>query len=243
MCYNGQDGIGESMIYLIYFLIFFLTLVVTISMVVLFSRGYRIRFKDNHFQMINIRKSVKNVTMAVIDAGSNMTSFMTPNNRVIYSSLKRDFPNFDIDKMKEDIKNYIISYFNSSNLNNKDMKLTDNFKNDLPELSDIDEINMKSLIVLRVLMDKYAKEDGLARIEFNTALEYNRDYGNGTYRNIQENYLTEFVHSIAGLKKNKKIKCPKCGKDVKIVSKITKCSNCNEDITGDIWYLNNIRKI
>lgn len=242
MCYNEQDGIGENMIYLVYFLIFFLTLAVTVTMVILFSKGYRIRFKDNHFQMVNIRNSVKNVTRAVMGAGSNMTSLIITNNKALYSSLKRDFPNFDIDKMKEDIKNYIISYFNDSK-SNSNIKLTDCFQNNLTSLDDIEQINMKSLVVLRVLMDKYAKEDGLAKIEFNTALEYNRDYGNGSYRKIEENYVTEFVHSIAGLNHKKKIKCPRCGKDVNIVKKNIKCFNCNENITEDIWYLNNIRKI
>lgn len=230
------------MVYTIYFSVFFLTLLVTAVMVMLYLKGFRIRYEDKHFHIHNIRNSVKLVTKAVIDVGSNMTSFISPSNEATYSSLKKDFPNFDIDKMKKEIENYLIDYF-KDDIRSIDIKSTNTFTNELSGITDKEEINMKSLIILRTIMNKYVKESGLAKIEFNSTLEYNREYGNDASRKIQENYVTEFVHSIPELRKNKKVKCPKCGNEINIVKKSTKCSNCGIDMTEDVWYLNNIRKI
>lgn len=230
------------MVYVIYFSVFFVTLLVTAMMVMLYLKGFRIRYEDKHFHIDNIRNSVKIVTRAVIDVGSNVTSFITPNNEATYSSLKKDFPNFDIDKMKQEIENYLIDYFKDDS-RNMNAKTTDSFTNELSGITDKEEINMTSLTILRTIMDKYAKENGLAKIEFNSTLEYNREYGNEASRKIQENYVTEFIHSIPELRKNKKVKCPKCGNEINIVNKSTKCSKCGIDIADDVWYLNNIRKI
>lgn len=229
------------MIYIVYFGVFLATLIVTACMVMLYSKGYRIVYEDKHFTIKNIKHSVRYVAEKVKEVSSVVPSVINQNNKATYESLKADFPNFDIEQMKEDIKKYIISYFKGKN--DVDIKKTDNYKEDLSDTNSDGLIDEKSLQVLRTIMNRYTKEDGLAKIYFNTTLKYNKEYQNGSIREVEENYITEFVHSIADLNKNKKVKCPKCGNDVNIVGKDIKCSYCNEDLTESIWYLNNIEKI
>lgn len=229
------------MIYQIYFLVFVITLLVTYEIFVLFKKGYRIKFEDKHFRIENIQKGVRFVRQKIIGSGINAPTFITNSNKATYMSLKRDFPNFDIDALKEQIKKFLIDYLKENK--NSNIRKTNNFINDVETLSNNEEIEKESMIILRTIMNKYGKDNGLAKIEFDTTLEYNRNYENGVPRKIQENYITEFINAYTDLKKTRKIPCPNCGKEFLIVNKNMKCPHCNKTISDDIWYLNKIRKI
>lgn len=229
------------MIYQIYFLIFIITLLVTYEIYVLFKKGYRIKFEDNHFRVENIKKGVRFVRRKLIGSKINTPTFIANSNRATYMELQRDFPNFNIDALKEQIKKFLIDYLKENK--NSNLRKTNNFINDIESLNDDKEIEKESMIILRTIMNKYGKENGLAKIEFDTTLEYNRNYENGVPRKIQENYITEFINAYIDLKKTRKITCPNCGKEFLIVNKNMKCPHCNETIVDDIWYLNKIRKI
>lgn len=232
------------MIYQIYFLVFLVTLLVTFVLVYLYKEGYRIKFEDKHFYMEKIQRGVKFVTQKLANVSVKTSGFLTQSkgNEELYGTLKSDFPNLDFESLKNKVRNYILNYLKNDQETNNIIK-TNTFTNDMSNLICDKDIDNQSLIILGIILDDYSIEDGLAKIEFNTQIEYNRNYENGVSREVQENYIIEFVNVFKTLKKTKKTKCLVCGNELTISNNNTKCTKCNQIYCDDIWYLNKIEKI
>lgn len=228
------------MIYQIYFVIFMITLLISYLIVKLYQKGYRVKYENKHFRIENIGRSISNASKKLIGSKINSRLSNKAISNTVYDSLKKDYPDVDIEELKETVKSYLIRYLRNDSTDN--IKKSADFIDEGNSLYDDNEIDKDSILILRVIMNKYAKEKNLSKISFNATLEYNRNYENGVPRTIQENYIAEFVRIYSNLKKDKKIKCQNCGKEFLMINKNTKCPHCNEAY-DDIWYLNKIKKI
>lgn len=224
------------MMYAIYFIVFLLTLIITFTILHMHKKGHKVQYEKGYFRMADIKDNIKNITNKMF----NSNNVFSNNNEPIYIKLKKDFPELNIDAMKADIRKYILSVLKEEYI--VDVPKTCDFDSNLEILLTDKEIDIKSLKILQTIMDRYYKEDNLMRIKFNTTIEYERRYDNIAPRRIKENYVSEFVHSLADFQKNRTIKCPKCGNDVIVVQKNTRCSNCSVCIDSDIWYFKSIEK-
>lgn len=220
------------MLQLVYFFIFAFCLIVTITIYSLYQKGYRIRYVDKQIKVENIKKSVELVADKLVDVGFNVSSLvMEPE----YIKLKKDFPNLDIIRMKQDIKDYILAKFKNKKIDYKDTTL--DFSSDLELLTKDNDIS--EVVIMPIILEKYIKEVPYYIIRFNITIEYTQKYDSGAPFRNQSNYVMEFTHLLNEYKGRKIIKCPKCDNDL---FNNKECKNCHIDKSDDIWYLKRIEK-
>ena len=172
---------------------------------------------------------------------------------VYLSKIKKDFPNLNINELKEESKKVIRDTFKA--IENKD---TSDFKNNEIVESIISNIinnyedknvNFYSIKIHDTIIGKYENTSKVATICFKSSVGYDKEIDSSDRKHIETIIEVEFIYIVDESKVIKERKmlglnCPNCGAPIKEIGQ-KKCNHCGSgfaEIAKRTWVVNSIAK-
>lgn len=196
----------------------------------------------------NIIKGLKDQEILYSETPKSVSSM----NSIIIPKIKNDFPNIDINELKEIVENAIILYFKS--LENKKLienkKYSNKIKTSITKLIEESKnmnITYSNIKIHNTVINSYTNNDGTCKITFQSSLEYIKCI-NDEKNKIQDRLNTELIYIYDDTKLKDKygvsLNCKNCGAPIKKLG-VKNCPYCETGIiefTSKIWKINDIYK-
>lgn len=196
----------------------------------------------------NIIKGLKDQEILYSETPKSVSSM----NSIIIPKIKNDFPNIDINELKEIVENAIILYFKS--LENKKLienkKYSNKIKTSITKLIEESKnmnITYSNIKIHNTVINSYTNSDGTCKITFQSSLEYIKCI-NDEKNKIQDRLNTELIYIYDDTKLKDKygvsLNCKNCGAPIKKLG-VKNCPYCETGIiefTSKIWKINDIYK-
>jgi hypothetical protein len=168
------------------------------------------------------------------------------------NTIKKDFPELNINELKSMVEQNILEVINSiekkdvSLLSTKNAKIVTWVNSKIEDLKEEESV-YDNIKIHKTAISKYEKNKAIATLEFQTSLEYFYKKGNNLGKKIQDRIKTELIYVIddSNLSANVKaigINCPNCGAPVTSLGN-KNCAYCGTkviDLVKRTWMINNI---
>ncbi len=234
-------------IVIIVLLSIFIILFLIIISIYLHLRNKVRSFSKEAFGTEDIIKGIKQEELETLSTPLTLTGM----EKLDLPRLNKDFKNLNINELKRDSENKVISCLNaietkdSNNIKEEILKIWIN--NKLQDLKD-KNVTYDSIKIHKTLLNRYEKNDAIATIKIHIALEYIYHEDKKSPQKIQTRFELEYIYIIdedkIGMEKGVGLNCPNCGAPIKnLGDKI--CSYCGSgviDILKRTWVLNKIRE-
>lgn len=229
-------------------IILVLVLIILIILIGLFFYAReRVReFSKKVFDTPDIVEGFKKQGMEFRETPKSLSSL----DSVLIPEILKDFPNLNIDEMKEIASNSVRNYYNSINKREliSNEYNNDNFNNMIVEkIRNIenDDVRYDNLKIHRVVINSYNNKNGSCVITFQMAIEYylKKEKKNNKVQdrvNVDLIYVYDEtkVDNVNGVSLN----CKNCGAPIKVLG-IKSCPYCGTGVVDYIpkaWKVNNV---
>ena len=152
---------------------------------------------------------------------------------IYLSTISKDFPDLNINELKAMAEDYIIKCLDAIENKDKENLSFNSEKLNSFIISKVDDlgnssVKYDSIKIHKTILNRYEKNEGIATLKFQTAIEYRYKKDNEGYKKIQDRFSTEFIYIIDERQVSKTCKtlglnCPNCG--APITTEI--CPYCN----------------
>lgn len=232
------------------FLIILLLIIVICFGVFLYLKIKLKRFTKKYFSTTDLKKAIEKSNFLDSETPKSLSSMES----ISLNQINKDFPDLNVNEIKQMAEKALIqcfdaierkklkeSIFNCEKINTWiDSKIND-LGNTTIEFSDFKFHN--------TVINRYEKNNGVATLYLETALEYYCKKNNEIKKKIQDRYKLEYIYiiDISKVSINKKalgLNCPNCGAPVKTVGDkyCLYCGSGISDIVKKTWNLNNIKQ-
>ena len=225
--------------------------IVIVVLLIVFYIILRIKMKNfllKYFGTADLKKAIE--MSEVID--SNTPKSISSMERIYNDTIKKDFPDLNLNEIKRMGEKAILDYFRA--IENKDFNIfnynSDNVKSLIEsKIDDLKqtEVHFDSIKFHNTVLNRYENKDGIATLYLQTSLEYLYKEGNSIKKKVQDRFKLEFIYiideeKVSKTKKGLGLNCPNCGSPITSLG-VKKCNYCDTivtDIVKRTWYLNNI---
>ncbi len=228
-------------------------IVVLLVIIVVFICYLRDMFGDFLQKYFGTRDLKDAITRSEIEA-ENTPKSLSSMETLSLSSIKKDFPDLNINELKSMAENTITNYLDAiEKKSTKDLtKYNDTIKGLVSsKIQDIGDKNVSydSIKIHKTVINRYEKNKSIATIYMASSVEYYYKEGNDSRKKIQDRFLVEIVYVIdANLVEDDKkllgLNCPNCGAPISTLGE-KHCKYCNtgiKDIVKRTWVINNIKE-
>jgi len=230
-------------------LIVILVLLVLIAIFILFIKTSLSRFLREYFGTSSLKEAIEKSEIESQETPKSVASMES----VSLASIRKDFPDLNINEIKTMAENSILDYFKA--IQKKDLKVVENYNNTIKSMVEVVINNMKDKEAVysnikfhKTVINRYEKSDDIATIRLESSLEYYYKENNKINKKVQDRFKVEMIYVIDASKvdKDKKLlglNCPNCGAPITSLG-IKKCKYCDtviKDIINRTWVVNNIK--
>lgn len=236
------------MIMKILIIILFIFIVIMNTMM-LVAKKQIARFLRKFFGTSDIKKVIEISELQATETPKTLSGMES----VALPLINKDFPDTNINELKRQVEAAIISYLGDlerkeyAEIEYESFNVKTYIKSKINDLDKNDIVKYDSIKIHKTIINKYEKNDGIATIHFQTALEYHYSKNSEPIKKVQDRFLTEMIYVIdeEKIKEGSKvigINCPNCGAPIKKIGN-KKCEYCDTpviDVVKRVWYLNSI---
>lgn len=220
-----------------------------IIFLILYLKGMLSAFLEKYFGTRDLKEAIEKSEIESENTPKSLASMES----LALESIKRDFPDLNVNELKSMAENTIINYLRC--INKKDItdikNYSDNIKNMvLAKIEDLNDKKVKydDIKIHKTVINKYEKNKGIASLFFASALEYYYENGNSIRKKVQDRFLVEILYVIdpTSVELDKKLlglNCPNCGAPITTLGE-KYCKYCNtgiKDLVKRSWVVNNIK--
>ncbi len=221
----------------------------SIVVLILIIKSHISNFLETYFGTRNLKEAIE---ISEIE-NENTPKSIASMERVVLPSIKKDFPELNINELKSMSENVIIDYLNA--IEKKDVEILDKYNSTIKSLAkskiedNKDNIVYDNIKIHKTVINNYEKKDGIASINTESSLEYYYIDKKNIKKKTQTRYKVELIYIIDASivpksKKNLGLNCPNCGAPITTLGK-KECPYCNteiKDIVKRVWTINNIKE-
>lgn len=205
-------------------------------------------FTLKYFGTSDLKDAVEKSELLASETPKSLSSMES----ISLNQIKKDFPDLNINELKGMVEKSILECLDaieskdSKNINIKSDKVISWINSRIKDLRN-KEIKYDKIRFHRTVINKYEKEDGIATIYFQSALEYFYKENNNIGKKVQDRFKLEFIYIIdeSKLEESKRVlglNCPNCGAPIISLGEKV-CNYCGtgiKDLVKKTWNLNNI---
>ena len=229
-------------------LIIILFLLLLIIIIFLIIKHNISNFLETYFGTRNLKEAIENSEIESENTPKSLSSMES----LAIPSIKKDFPDLNINEIKSMAQNTILDYYNA--IENDDIEIVKNYNDTIKNLvinkiNDIKDKNAKyeNIKFHKTVISKYENNNSIATINTGTSLEYYYKDNKNIRKKIQSRFKVELIYIIdaSNVPKDKKLlglNCPNCGAPITTLGE-KKCTYCNtgiKDLIKRSWTVNNI---
>ena len=235
--------------------ILLIILIILFSYIIYLFFKVRNKIKNLSQEIWGTKSLIEGIRKQELETASTPKSIMGME-KLDLPKLNKDFKELNINELKRDSEMKIVNCLNAIETKN-----TDNLKEDIlnvwvsSKLEDLKDnvVSYDNIKFHNTILNRYEKNNAVATIKIQTALEYIYKKNNKSPRKIQTRFELEYIYIIDSTKLGSYqnilgINCPNCGAPIKSLSQES-CDHCKtglviyiKDITKKAWILNNIKE-
>lgn len=231
-------------------LILIAVFLVIIALLILYLKGVLAAFLEKYFGTRDLKEAIEKSEIEAENTPKSLSSMET----LAMSSIKRDFPDLNINEIKSMAENTITNYLRA--IDKKDIEdlknYNDNIKNMvLAKIEDLGDNKIKydDIKFHKTVVNRYEKSKSIASLFMASAVEYYRKENDGIKKKIQDRFIVEILYVIDPTevdldKKLLGLNCPNCGAPITTLGE-KYCRYCNtgiKDLVKRSWVVNNIKE-
>ena len=227
-----------------------IAIVLTIIIVlILYLKGMLSAFLEKYFGTMDLKEAIEKSEIESENTPKSLSSMES----LAMETIKRDFPELNINELKSMAENTIINYLRAIDKKNiEDLKsYNDNIKNMvLARIEDLGDKKVKydEIKIHKTVINKYEKSKGIASLYMASAVEYYFKNNDNIRKKVQDRFLVEIIYVIdpTSVDLDKKLlglNCPNCGAPITTLGE-KYCKYCNtgiKDLVKRSWVVNNIK--
>lgn len=224
-------------------------LLVIIVIAILYIKTTISNFLEKYFGTRDLKEAIEKSEIENENTPKSLSSMET----LSLSSLKKDFPELNINEIKSMAENTITNYLRSiSKKKIDDIKnYNDNIKNmvlaKIEALGD-NKVSYEDIKYHKTVINRYEKSKSIATLYMASALEYYKKDNKGR-KKIQDRFIVEVIYIIDPTSVDESLKllglnCPNCGAPITTLGE-KYCRYCNtgiKDLVKRTWVINNIKE-
>lgn len=231
-------------------LILIAVFLVIVILLILYIKGIIGAFLEKYFGTRDLKEAIEKSEIESENTPKSLSSMET----LSLTSIKRDFPELNINEIKSMAENTITNYLraidkkNIEDLHNYNETIKNMVLAKIEDLGD-NKITYDDIKFHKTVINKYEKNKSIATLYMASAVEYYRKENDGIRKKVQDRFLVEVLYVIDPTevdldKKLLGLNCPNCGAPITTLGE-KYCRYCNtgiKDLVKRSWVVNNIKE-